>query len=738
MKKQYCPYCMSEITEGEVCRVCGLTAGSYQPNQNHLPPGTVLENRYLIGRVLGEGGFGITYIGCDLKLEMKVAIKEYYPSDKVQRISAVSLEVSVPAAQAESFYEAGKRRFLQEALIMARMDKQPEIVGVRDFFECNHTAYIVMEYVEGTTFKQLVAQRGGGIPAAELLPLVEPLFGALSNLHEKGLIHRDISPDNLMLEHGAVRLLDFGCARQPEHGDATMTIQLKHGYAPIEQYTNHGQGPWTDVYALAATLYYCLVGRTPPQAMDRSLEDELILPRKLGVDLTEEQEKALIKAMNIRRNRRFASMEEFRAALYKAAPELQPVRVRLQVRNILKNSENRGGFTYKLTDSSGSVLKTASTDSQGLTAFSLSFGKETAGYTYQYEIHQMDPGLPDVICSTKVYALTIQIRVRNGRLTAEIQMNGMPVSEEQVFVFHNVLRKTKKWSDWTETLLVIGAALAIITTIILLPMLRDDPKQTDWQPAVGSGLPGMLEETAVRPPVDIDATFANARYFDDGDGWVLGEFLRIHRKQPIVLTGGQYYFDVAAVQKISDPLLIEAGAMMVLEDPVVLDVPLVVRGELQLQSTLTVVGDGQLILEDGCTVVGDGLVLLEDWNNGMVGERTPSMENGIRYVHLNREAFLQQAVHVTTEQELRTVQHTGVLVVDGDITLTEDLDVYYILIVSEGASLTGSLNDENWLSMTKGSKLLNYGTVSCCINSDSGELSTMQNLIYNEGDLQGL
>ena len=320
MNKQFCPYCMNPVAEGETCRSCGLTEGNYTPNQNHLPPGTILNDRYLVGRVLGEGGFGITYIGCDLRLEMKVAIKEYFPVDKAQRISEVSLEISVPSTHAQQSFRSGKERFLEEARVMARMDKQPEIVGVRDFFECHNTAYIVMEYVEGTTFKQLVAQRGGGIPAKELLPMVEPLFGALSNLHALGLIHRDISPDNLMLEQGRVRLIDFGCARQPEKGEATMTIILKHGYAPIEQYTNRGQGPWTDVYALSATLYYCLVGQTPPQAMDRAVEDELVLPRKLGVDLTEGQEAALLRGMGIKRRQRWDSVQALYEALY-AAPE---------------------------------------------------------------------------------------------------------------------------------------------------------------------------------------------------------------------------------------------------------------------------------------------------------------------------------------------------------------------------------------------------------------------------------
>ena len=315
MDRHYCPYCMTPVAGDQPCPSCGLTFGTYTPLPHHLPPGTVLMDRYLVGRVLGEGGFGITYIGCDLRLELKVAIKEYFPTNCVSRHAEVSLTVNSYSGSTGS-YEKGKNRFIYEARTMAKMDKQPEIVSVRDFFEANGTAYIVMEYVDGTTFKELVAQRGGRIPAGELLHMIEPLFSALEAMHEAGLIHRDISPDNLMLERGAVRLLDFGCARESTQGDETMTITLKHGFAPIEQYQHKGQGPWTDVYGLSATIYYCLTGKTPPQALDRLLDDELILPRSLGVDLTERQERALLRGMGIKQHQRFRTVRELHAALY--------------------------------------------------------------------------------------------------------------------------------------------------------------------------------------------------------------------------------------------------------------------------------------------------------------------------------------------------------------------------------------------------------------------------------------
>lgn len=316
MDKNFCYYCMSAVSEDGTCPVCGLTAGTYQPAPHHIPPGTILMNRYLFGRVLGEGGFGITYLACDLRLDLKVAIKEFFPTDKATRHAASSLEVTTYTSAVPDGYENSKRKFLTEARTMAKMEKQVEVVGVRDFFELNNTAYIVMEYVDGTTFRDLVNQEGGKIPTETLLKIIEPLFSALSAMHEAGLVHRDISPDNLMLEKGKVRLLDFGCARESATGTNTLTIALKHGYAPIEQYTNHGQGPWTDIYSLGATIYFCLTGKSPARSTDRMLGDKLLLPSKLGIDLSREQEKALLHAMAVKPHRRFQTMEEFRAALY--------------------------------------------------------------------------------------------------------------------------------------------------------------------------------------------------------------------------------------------------------------------------------------------------------------------------------------------------------------------------------------------------------------------------------------
>ena len=316
LEREYCSYCMNPISEDGACPVCGLKHGDYVPEEHHLPPGTMLAGRYLVGRALGGGGFGITYLGFDTRLELKVAIKEYFPTVNASRMSRLSLEVSCYTGNASRYFEERKSKFLREARTMARLEKLHAVVGVRDFFEENNTAYIIMEYIEGTTLRELTAQRGGRIPVGELLSMLEPLFGELDEMHSQNLIHRDISPENLMLERGQIRLLDFGCAREAGTITETMTIALKSGFAPIEQYQHKGQGPWTDVYALSATIYYCLTGKVPEHSIDRICNDELILPRRLGVELSAEQEQALLYGMGIRPRRRFQSVRALHAALY--------------------------------------------------------------------------------------------------------------------------------------------------------------------------------------------------------------------------------------------------------------------------------------------------------------------------------------------------------------------------------------------------------------------------------------
>lgn len=321
MMERYCPYCMEPLAAERPCPHCGKDPKEYTPSVHHLPPGTLLQGRYRIGRVLGEGGFGITYLGLDENLGRLVAVKEYFPTSFVLRENSVSLGVTCYTSQGQDFYKKGREQFLQEARTMARLDKAREIVRVMDFFSANNTAYLVMEFLEGETLKELVARRGP-IPTEELLDLMRPVVAAVGTMHRAGILHRDVSPDNVMvLKDGGVKLMDFGCARELE-GGRTMTVVLKHGFAPLEQYTGRGQGPWSDVYSLSATLYYCLTGKVPPRAVERSGEaDELTAPTSLGTVLTPEQERALLKGLAVRTRDRWQSAEEFYGALYGVKPD---------------------------------------------------------------------------------------------------------------------------------------------------------------------------------------------------------------------------------------------------------------------------------------------------------------------------------------------------------------------------------------------------------------------------------
>ncbi len=312
---KYCPYCVSKIEQGNSCPYCNYAA-TYRYKEHQLRPGTLLNNKYLVGRVLGEGGFGITYVGRDLTLDMKVAIKEYYPNGMVGRTTTVSNDVSLFNWTFSAGFKSGKEQFINEAQTIAKMDKESAVVTVRDFFEQNNSAYIVMEFVEGDDLKTIMNKQRKTFEVKELFPLLEPLFKALGELHSIGLIHRDISPDNIMVENGRARLIDFGCARDTMNTGASTDAVLKHGFSPVEQYSNSDMGPWSDVYAMAATIYFCLTGRMVPKSTDRAQQDTLETPSSLGVKMNPKQERALMKALAIRREDRYQSMEEFGKDLF--------------------------------------------------------------------------------------------------------------------------------------------------------------------------------------------------------------------------------------------------------------------------------------------------------------------------------------------------------------------------------------------------------------------------------------
>ena len=283
-----------------------------------LRKGTRLIGRYTIEGVLGQGGFGITYLGMDELHKKKVAIKEFFPQGIVTRNIEYEDTVTVTLVGEKENYDKGKERFLKEARTMAMFSKDKGIVKALDFFEINNTAYIVMEYLEGVTLKQYLRENER-IDAEDLVELLVPLIEALDEIHSQGLIHRDISPDNIMvLPDGRIKLMDFGAARDyTEFGEKSLSIVLKPGYAPPEQYQTHGvQGPWTDIYALCATMYKCITGENPPDAIDRLVDDHLKKISAFGFTVSPQIEEAIIKGMSVAAKDRYQNVGDFCEDLY--------------------------------------------------------------------------------------------------------------------------------------------------------------------------------------------------------------------------------------------------------------------------------------------------------------------------------------------------------------------------------------------------------------------------------------
>ena len=316
----FCPNCMAKISAGDTkCPVCGGNV-NVQNAAHQLPVNTILNGRYIIGKVLGEGGFGITYLGYDLQTDTKAAIKEYFPSGISYRFSGQSRTVSIQDKGSSEQFAKGKERFLGEARTVYRFRDEENIVNVLDFFSENNTVYIVMEYIEGVSLGQYLSQNGRVGDFDELYKILRPVMVSLDHVHKAGLIHRDISPSNLMIDmNGTVKLLDFGTARSmSEDGEKSLSVVLKHGFAPMEQYKTHGkQGAWTDVYALCATMYKLLTGQTPVSAMDR-MDSEMPLPSALGVKISPAQEEVLFKGLALPVKDRIQTVGEL-IALFDAA-----------------------------------------------------------------------------------------------------------------------------------------------------------------------------------------------------------------------------------------------------------------------------------------------------------------------------------------------------------------------------------------------------------------------------------
>ncbi len=331
-----CMQCMKEY-DGDKCPYCGYVNGSAECEHYYLPEGTLLAERYIIGKVLGHGGFGITYIGFDKKLGLRVAVKEYLPSEISTRALGETT-VTTFSGDKHDAYVYGLGRFIDEAKTMAQFEAHPCIVAVKDYFEANKTAYIVMEYLDGITLGEYLKRSGGRISEEETLSIVQPIIDALKAVHGRGIIHRDISPDNIyILTNSQVKLLDFGAARHAmSEKSKSLSVVLKPGFAPPEQYYSRGkQGPWTDVYALGATMYRMLTGQNPPEAMERIEDEGGVLPEIANIK-SARIKTVLTKALRLKAVERYQSISNMYDAIYDDGEDLTKEEQKLEVQAELK------------------------------------------------------------------------------------------------------------------------------------------------------------------------------------------------------------------------------------------------------------------------------------------------------------------------------------------------------------------------------------------------------------------
>ncbi len=318
MRADICMGCFEPMNGFEVCSHCGWYNGAVPEHAYHLHQGTVLQGRYIVGNSVGVGGFGITYRAWDTTLNSMVAIKEFYPAGLVSRVPGEKDIVVFTGDKREQF-DISIERFLEEAKNMAKFNGHPNIVNVYDFFNENNTAYIVMEFLEGVDVKAFLKNvPEGRVDIDTALSIVNPLLDALAEIHSKGIIHRDISPDNIMITtDNKIKIFDLGAAKLTK-GDKeeTRSVVVKTGYTPPEQYrAKSKQGFYTDMYSAGAVFYRLVTGQVPDESVDRIVKDELQKPSKLGIEIDPNIERAIMKALALKSELRFQNAASFKDAI---------------------------------------------------------------------------------------------------------------------------------------------------------------------------------------------------------------------------------------------------------------------------------------------------------------------------------------------------------------------------------------------------------------------------------------
>ena len=316
MASELCMNCFSVKGQYEVCPFCGYVEGTPPSQPHYLTPGTILRNRFIVGTVIGAGGFGITYKCFDTTLGVTVAAKEFYPAGLVNRAPG-ECRVGLLSGDKEEQYKERRKRFLMEAQSVAQFGRAKDIVNVFDFFEENGTAYIIMEYIDDVLLKDYLDKQGKVDPEAAV-SIIMPIIEAVKKIHSKGIIHRDISPDNIFItSENSIKVFDFGAAQlnDSREGMAADPV-IKVGYSPLEQYRDKSKkGFYTDVYAVGAIFYQMLTGEKPIESTEREFKDELKSPKELGIKISGNMDRAVMEALSVRPELRFQGIQQFQEAL---------------------------------------------------------------------------------------------------------------------------------------------------------------------------------------------------------------------------------------------------------------------------------------------------------------------------------------------------------------------------------------------------------------------------------------
>ncbi len=306
------------MASGSVCPKCRCDTSAVKTYPGTLPMFSTLKNRYIVGRVLGKGGFGITYTALDMNSNKRVAIKEYMPGEYSVRSNGTATIVPKNDDKSKRVFEHGLQKYIEEAGTLVTLRENRNIVDILDYFSENNTGYIVMEFLDGDNYNRLARNNGGLLGYAEVFEMFRTLSEALAFVHKKGILHRDISPENVIrTKDGRIKLIDFGAARSYVAGENKgMSVLLKVSYAPYEQYSSKGnQGPWTDVYSACATVYHLISGKKLPDISIRKRERPRTLS-ELGAPVPQQFSRIIQKGLEYDIPMRYQNFEQLLADLY--------------------------------------------------------------------------------------------------------------------------------------------------------------------------------------------------------------------------------------------------------------------------------------------------------------------------------------------------------------------------------------------------------------------------------------